>query len=79
MIDVCEIGSLYASKPTGLVASGARSTTLEHLSFAVGPVHSTTDIIEMKSQSSRTLQSPGGQEQGLEGVILGVKEESTRH
>ena len=78
MIDICEIGSLNAGKPAGPVASRARSTTLGRLSFAVGLVHSATDI-EMRSQNSHTLQSQGGQEHGLEEVILGVAEESRWH
>ena len=54
--DVCEIGPLNASKPDGPVASEARSTTLGHLSFAVGPIHSTADN-RAESQRSRASQS----------------------
>jgi len=46
---------------------------LGHLSFAVGPVHSTTDN-EAESPGSRTLRSNVGQEHGLEEVILEAKE-----
>jgi len=67
--DVFEIRSSNASGLAGPVASGARSATLGHLSFAVGPVHSTTDN-EAGSQCSRH----GGQDYGLEDVILELKD-----
>jgi len=71
--DVWEIRPSNLSKLAGPVASEARSATLGHLSFAGGPVYRTTDN-EAETQPSRTLQSQGGQEHGLEGVILEVKE-----
>jgi len=73
MADVCEISLSNTSKVVGPVLSEARPATLGHLSFAVGPVHIKTDN-EAKSQRSRALQSEGGQEYGLEEVILEVKE-----
>ena len=78
MMDVCETSPSNASGPMGPVASQARSTTSGRLSFAVGPGHSTTDS-EVESQRSRALQSQGGEEHGLEEVILELKEESGRH
>jgi len=71
--DVCEISPSNASKFVGPVASNARPAALGHLSFPVGPVHSTTDD-EAESQRSHALQSQGGQEHGLEEVILEIKE-----
>jgi len=73
MSDICNISPLNASKFAGPVASEVRAATLGHLSFAVGPVHSTTDN-EAESQRSHTLQSQDGQEHGLEEVILEIKE-----
>ena len=73
MADVCEIGPPSASKLGAPVASEAHPATFGHLSFAIWPVHSTTDD-EAGSQRSRVLQSQGGQERGLEEVILEVKE-----
>jgi len=75
MTDVCEIYPSNASKFAGSVASDPRPATLGHLSFAVGPVHSTTDN-EAESQRSGTLQSQGRQEQlgASEEVILELKE-----
>ena len=73
MTDVCEISASNASTVAGPMASEARPATSEHLSFAVGPVHSTTDN-EAESQRSRALQSKGGQEYHLDEVILEVKE-----
>ena len=73
MVDVCEISPSNASKLRGPVASEARPATFGHLSFAAGPVHSTTDD-EAESQCSRALQSQGGQEYGIEEVILEVQE-----
>ena len=72
MPEICEISPSNTRKLAGPVASEARPATLGHLSFAVGPVYSTTDN-EAESQGSRTLQSQGGQEYGLE-VILEMKE-----
>ena len=72
--DVCEIGPSNASKPAGPVASEARSTTLGHLSFAIGPIHSKTDS-DAESQRSRASQSQGGQDHRSEEDILEVKEE----
>ena len=54
------------------MASESRPANLGHLSFAVGPVHNTTD--DEASQRWRALQSQGGQEPGLQEVILEVKE-----
>jgi len=74
MTEVCEINPSNASKLARPVGSEARPATPGHLSFAVGPVHSTTDN-EAESQRLRALQSQGAQEHGLEeGVILEVKE-----
>jgi len=76
MMDVCEINPSDAGKlvaPVGSDTSEARPATSGHLSFAVGSVHSTTDN-ETESQRSRALQSQGGQEHGLEEVILEVTE-----
>ena len=72
MMDVCEISLSNANKLTGPAASEARPANFGHLSFAVGPVHSTTDN-EAESQCSRALEGQGGQAHGLE-VILEVKE-----
>ena len=76
MADICEIGPPNASQLAGPVASEARPATLGHLSFAVGPVHTTDD--EAESQRSCVLQSQGGQEHGLQDVILEVKENQVR-
>jgi len=74
MADICEISPSNASKVAAApVGSEARPATPGHLSFAGEPVHSTTDN-EAESQRSRALQSQGGQEHGLEEVILEVKE-----
>ena len=56
MTDICEINLPNRSKPAGPVAFEARPTTIGHLSFAVGPVHSATDN-EAESQYSRNLGS----------------------
>ena len=77
MADVCEIGPSNASKlgapVKAPVAPEAHPATFGHLSFAVGPVHSTAgDGVE--SQCSRVLQNQGGPEHGLEEVIREVKE-----
>ena len=71
MTDICEISPSNASKLAGPVASEARPATLGHLSFAIGPVDSSTDN-EAESQRSRALQSQGVQEYDLEGAIIGV-------
>ena len=71
--DICEISSSNASKLVGPVASEVQPATLGHLSFAAGPVHSTTDN-EAKSQRSCALRSRDGQEHGLEEAILKVTE-----
>ena len=68
MADICEIIPWNASTLAAPVVSEARTATLGHLSFA----HSTMNN-EAESQFSRTLQSRGGQEHGLE-AILEVKE-----
>ena len=73
MVDVCEINLFNTSgKLRAPVASEARPGTLGPLSFAIGPIHSKTDD-EAESRRSRVLQSQGGQEHGLEDVILEVK------
>jgi len=72
MADIFEISQSGAGKLVGPVVSEPCPTTLGHLSFEVGPVHSTTDD-EAESQRSRTLQSQGGQEHGLEEVIPGQR------
>ena len=71
--DVFEISPSNASKFAGPVASEARPATFGHLSFAAGPIDTMVDN-ESEYQRSRTLQSKGGQEHGLEEVILKVKE-----
>ena len=43
MTDICEISPSNASKYAGPGASEARPATPGHLSFAVGPIYSTTD------------------------------------
>ena len=73
MMDVCESGTSNASKLAGPMSSEPRPATSGLLSFALGPVHRTTDN-EAESQRSRTLQSQGGEEHGLDEVILEVKE-----
>jgi len=72
MTDVCESSPSSASKLGGPVASEARVVASGNLSFTVRPVHSMPGH-EAKSQHSRTLRSQGGQEHGLEEVILEVK------
>jgi len=72
-MDVCEISLSNASNGAGPVASEVRPEALGQLSFAVGPVHSTTDN-EAESQRSPALRSNVGQEHGLEEVILEAKE-----
>jgi len=64
MTEVCEIS------PSNTIA---RPATLGNLSFVVVSVHSTTDK-DAESRCSRALQNRGGQEHGLEEVILEVKE-----
>jgi len=73
--DVCEISPSIDDRLAGPVASEARPATLGHLSFAVGPVHTTRNN-EAESQRSHALWSQGGQEQleGVEEVILEVNE-----
>ena len=73
MMDVCGIGTSNASKLAGPMLSELRPATLGHLSFALRPVHSTTDD-EAESQRSHALQSQGEQEHDLDEVILEVKE-----
>jgi len=74
MTDICEISSSNAGRLAAPVASEARPVAPGHLSFAAGPVHSTTDN-EAESQQSHALQSQGAQEHGLEeGAILEIKE-----
>jgi len=74
MTDVFEISLSNASNGAGPVASvEVRPAILGHLSFAVRPVHSTTDN-KAESQGSRTLRSNVGQEHDLEEVILEAKE-----
>ena len=70
--DVCEISSSNTSKLAGPVAREAYPATLGHLSFAVGPVNSSTDD-DAVFQRSHALQRQGGQERGLEEAILEVK------
>jgi len=70
--DVCEFSPSNASRLARPMETEARPATLEHLSFAVGPVHSMTDN-EAESQRSRAVQGQGGQEHDLE-VILEVEE-----
>ena len=72
--DICEIIPSNTSRlAEGPVVSEARPVTPGHLSFAVGQVYSRTDH-EAESQRSRVLQSQGGQEYGLEEIILEAKE-----
>ena len=78
MTDICEISPSNASRPAGPLASETRHATLGHLSFAVGSVHSTTDI-EAKSQHSDALQSQSGQEHRLEVVLEAKDSESGWH
>ena len=72
MTNICEIGPSNARKSAGPVASRAHPATLGPLSFAVGPVHTTTDD-EAESQRWHALQSQGGQEHDSGEVILEVK------
>jgi len=74
MTDICEIDPSNASKSAGPVASEVRPASLGPLSFAVGPVYSTTDN-EAESQSSRTLQSQSRQKCGPEEVITELNSE----
>ena len=60
MANVCEISPSNASKFAAPVASEARPSTLRHLSFAAGPVHTTTDN-KAKSRRSHALCRQGGQ------------------
>ena len=73
MTDICDISPSNASKLAGPVASEDCPATLGHLSFAVGPVYSTTDN-EAESQRSRALRSQDRQDYDLEGVILEASE-----
>ena len=73
MTDICEISPSNAGRLGGPVASDARPATLGHLSFALGPVHSTT-YNETESQHSRALRSQGGKEYSLEEVVLEEKQ-----
>ena len=75
MVDVCESDTSNARKLAGPMPHEPRPAALGHPSFALGPVHSTTDN-EAESQRSHTgtLQSQGGQDHGLDEVILEVKE-----
>ena len=73
MTDICESSSSNASRLVGPVASELRPATLGPLSFAVGPAHSTTDN-EAESQYLGALQIQGGQEHGLEVILVEVKE-----
>ena len=70
MTDICPSN---ANRFTSLVASEARPATLRQLSFAVGPIHSRTDN-EAESQRSRASHRQGGQEHGLEKIIIEVEE-----
>jgi len=72
-MDVCEISLSNASNGTGPVASEVHPEALGQLSFAVRPVHSTTNN-EAESHCSPVLQSNIGQEHGLEKVIPEAKE-----
>jgi len=71
MTDICEVSS--ATKIAGPAPPESRPATLGHLSFAVGPMHSTIDI-ELESQWPPALQSQDGEEHGIEKVILEMKE-----
>ena len=62
MTYVYEISLPNASRLADPMASEVRYATLGHLSFAAGPVHSTTD----NETRSQRLQSQSGQEHGLE-------------
>ena len=73
MVNVCEIGTSNASKLAGPMPSEPRPAALGRPSFALGPVHGTTDD-EAESQRSRALQSQGGQEHSMGEVIHEVKE-----
>ena len=73
MSDICEISPSDASKPAGPAASEARPAILGHLSFAVGPVHSTTDD-QAGCQGLHALESQGGQGHGFKEVMVEVKE-----
>ena len=59
MADIFEISPSNTIKFAGPVAHEARPATLGHLSFAVGPVHSTADN-RAESQRPRALQSEDG-------------------
>ena len=56
MTDICDISALNASKLAAPVASEAHSPSLEHFSFAVEPIQSTTGD-EAASRRSRALRS----------------------
>ena len=71
MSDVYVISPPNGSKLVGPLTSGTRPATLGHLSSAVGTVHSTTDK-EAEYRRSRTLQSRGVEEDGLE-ITLEIK------
>ena len=68
MTDVWGISLSNASRLAAPAASEVRPATLGHLSFAIGPVHSTTDG-EDESQHLDALQSQSGREHGLEEVL----------
>ena len=67
MTDICETSPSNASPFAGPQAFEACPATLGHLSFAVGPMHTTIDD-ESESQRSCALQSPDGQEHNPEKV-----------
>jgi len=73
-MNVCEISPSNPRKPASPVVLEDHPVTLGHLSFrTVGLVHSAMDD-KAESRRSRALQSQGGQEDGLEEVIIEVKE-----
>ena len=71
--DVCDFSPSNASKLVGPAAPEPSAATLGHISFVVGPTHSTMDN-DSESLHSRALQSQDRQEHPLEKVILEVKE-----
>jgi hypothetical protein len=73
MMDVCQISLQNASNIAGPVTSDARPATLGHLSFAAGPLHTTTEN-EAEYLPSRTLWSQGREEHGFEEAIVEVNE-----
>jgi hypothetical protein len=73
MTNVCEISPSNASQLAAPEASEVGPGPLGHLSVAVEPIYGTTDN-QAESQRSCALQSQGGQEHGLEEIILEVKE-----